>query len=434
MTKAADGTASASSAPRSPVISSPGVQVIWKAVFARVRWYLEQVIQQFSIHDCLSRAGTLTYTTLFAIVPTMTVTYVVLSLFPEFATVGEQIQNYVFRNFVPGSGEVVYEKLTEFSANTHNLTWLSFAFLFVTSFMMLVTMETTFNQIWQVPQARRGVHRILIYWTVLTLTPTLIVGGVLISVYVQALPILLELNDFGLGSMLLAELPKLLSVVVFTVLYYAVPNYDVPFRHAFVGGIITTIGFHFTMWAFAQLLPTLAFSVIYGAFAAVPVFLVWIYIVWVLVLSGVVIVRTLSLDREREPTPEPLIVKAARLLKFLQERHDLGEGASASELADAVRLNTKEHECIYSALNELKLIQTGADERLFLGRSLTSLSLWDLYHAFPEGIELERLRAVEDLPGVVEPIRAIVQFGSNEMSIDLSTALASQSLSQKPRR
>ena len=419
MTKAADGTA--------PTPSSPASTVIWKALITRVRWYLKQVVQQFRIHDCLASAGTLTYTTLFAIVPTMTVTYVVLSLFPEFAAVGEQIQTYVFRNFVPGSGEVVYEKLTEFSTNTRNLTWLSFAFLFVTAFMMLVTMEKTFNRIWQVPQARRGVHRILTYWTVLTLTPTLIVGGVLISVYVRALPILLELNDFGLGSVLLAELPKLLSVAVFTVLYYAVPNYDVPLRHAFIGGLITTIGFQLTMWMFASLLPTLSFSVIYGAFAAIPVFLVWIYIVWVLVLSGVVIVRTLSLDRDREPTPEPLIVKAARLLRLLQERHDLGEGASASELAHLVRLNTREHERIYSALNELKLIQTGADERWFLGRSLTSLSLWDLYHAFPEGIELERLRAVEDLPGVVEPIRAIVQFGSNEMSIDLAAALSSHS-------
>lgn len=414
MTKAADGTV-----PASPVI--------WKAWLGRVRWYLEQLVQQFRIHDCLSRAGTLTYTTLFAIVPMMTVTYVVLSLFPEFALVGEQIQTYVFRNFVPGSGEAVYEKLMEFSANTRNLTWLSFAFLFVTAFMMLVTMEQTFNQIWQVPQARRGVHRILTYWTVLTLTPTLIVAGVLITVYVRALPILLELNDFGLGSVLLAELPKLLSLAVFTVLYYAVPNYDVPFRHAFIGGIIMTIGFHFMMWLFTQLLPTFSFSVIYGAFAAIPVFLVWIYIVWLLVLSGVVIVRTLSLDQEREPTPEPLIIKAARLLKLLQARHELGEGASASELADLVPLSSKEHERIYAVLNELKLTQTGADERWFLGRSLASLSLLDLYHAFPEGIELERLAAVEDLPGVVEPIRAIVQFGSNEMSIDLAAALASHS-------
>ena len=414
MTKAADGTV-------------PTRQVVWKAFLAPVRWYLVQVIQQFRIHDCLAAAGTLTYTTLFAIVPTMTVTVVVLSLFPEFASIGEQIQTYIFRNFVPGSGDVVYEKLAEFSANTRNLTWLSFAFLVVTAFMMLVTMETTFNRIWQVPQARRGVHRILTYWTVLTLTPMLIVGGVLISVYVRALPILLEINDFGLGSMLLAELPKLLSVLVFTMLYYAVPNYDVPLKHAFIGGVITTIGFQFTMWIFANLLPTLSFSVIYGAFAAIPVFLIWIYMVWVLVLSGLVIVRTLSLDREHEPTPEPMIVKAARLLRLLQERHDLGEGASASELADVVRLNSKEHERIYSALKELKLIQTGADERWFLGRSLTSLSLWDLYHAFPEEIELERLRGVDDMPGVVEPIRAIVQFGSNEMSIDLASALASHS-------
>ncbi len=413
MIKAADGTV-------------PALLAMWKVWLVRVRWYLVQVVQQFGVHDCLARAGTLTYTTLFAIVPTMTVTYVVLSLFPEFATVGEQIQNYIFRNFVPGSGELVYEKLMEFSANTRNLTWLSFGFLFVTAFMMLVTMETTFNRIWQVPQARRGVHRILTYWTVLTLTPTLIVGGVLISVYVRALPVLLELNDFGLGSVLLAELPKLLSVAVFTVLYYAVPNYDVPFRHAFIGGIITTIGFQLTMWVFGALLPTFSFSVIYGAFAAIPVFLVWIYLVWVLVLSGVVIVRTLSLDPERESTPEPLIVKAARLLRLLQARHDKGEGASASELADAVHLNALEHERIYSALHELKLIQTGADERWFLGRSLASLTLWDLYHAFPEGIELEKLSGVEDLPGVVEPIRAIVQFGSNAMSVNLAAALASQ--------
>ena len=397
---------------------------MWKALVGRTRWYLGQVVLQFRNHDCLARAGTLTYTTLFAIVPMMTVTYVVLSFFPEFATVGEQIQTYVFRNFVPGSGELVYEKLAEFSDNTRNLTWLSFAFLFVTAYLMLVTMEKTFNSIWQVPQARRGVHRILTYWTVLTLTPTFIVAAVLISVYVRALPVVLELNDFGLGQLILAELPKLLSAVVFTVLYYAVPNYDVPLRHAFIGGTITMVGFQLTMWIFGQLLPTLSFSVIYGAFAAIPVFLVWIYIVWVLILSGLVLVRTLSLDRERAPTPEPLVVKAARLLRLLKTCHERGEGATASELADAVQLNTAEHARIYSVLKQLKLIQTGADERVFLGRSLTSLSLWDLYHAFPEGIELERLANVEDLPGIVEPIRAIVQFGSNEMTVDLAAALA----------
>ncbi|MCP5184535.1 MAG: YihY/virulence factor BrkB family protein [Pseudomonadales bacterium] len=98
-------------------------------------------MQQFIEHDCLARAGTLTYTTLFAIVPMMTVTYVVLSLFPEFSGVGQQIQTYLFQNFVPGSSALLYDKLAEFSDNSRNLTWISFGFLFVTAFMTLVTVE-----------------------------------------------------------------------------------------------------------------------------------------------------------------------------------------------------------------------------------------------------------------------------------------------------
>lgn len=392
----------------------------------KIRWYFEQVVRHFRMHDCLSRAGALTYTTLFGLVPTMTVTYVVLSLFPEFDDVGRQIQVYVFNNFMPDSGQIVYEKMSEFAANSRNLTWISFAFLFVTAFMMLVTMETTFNRIWQVPDARKGMHRLLTYWAVLTLAPALIAGGLLISVYVRALPVVSNFNDLGLGQMLLAELPKLLSLGAFTVIYYAVPNYSVPFRHALIGGIVSMLAFQGLMWLFGQIAPTLSFNVIYGAFAAVPMFLTWVYIVWVIVLSGTIIVRCMSLRREREPTPEPLIVKAARILRILRDRHAQGEGVTGSELARATSLNTTEHERIYSVLKSMKLIQTGADERWFLGRSLASLSLWDLYRAFPEGIDPERLEGIDDLPGVVEPIRAIFRFGSNEMTVDLDHALQTQ--------
>ncbi len=375
------------------------------------------------MHNCLTQAAALTYTTLFALVPTMTVTYVVLSLFPEFDGVGQQIRQYVFQNFMPGSGVIIYEKMTEFAANSRNLTWISFAFLFVTAFLMLVSMESTFNRIWQVPGARRGMHRLLTYWAVLTLAPALIAAGLLISVYVRALPVVSSFNDLGLGQVLLTELPKLLSLAVFTVIFYAVPNYSMPFRHALVGGFVSMLAFQLLMWIFGQIAPTLSFNVIYGAFAAVPVFLTWIYIVWVIVLSGAIIVRCMSLRREREPTPEPLVVKAARILLILRDRHALGEGVSGVELARAASLNTTEHEKIYTVLKSLKLIQTGLDNRWFLGRSLASLSLWDLYRAFPEGIEPEQLKDIHDLPGVVEPIRSIFQFGSNEMTVDLDRAL-----------
>jgi len=391
----------------------------------KIRWYCEQVVRHFRMHDCLTQAAALTYMTLFALVPMMTATYVVLSLFPEFDGVGQQIQRYVFDNFMPSSGQLVYEKMTEFSANSRNLTWISFGFLFVTAFLMLVTMESTFIRIWQVPGARRGMHRLLTYGAVLTLAPALVAAGLLISIYVRALLAVSSFNDLGLGQAALTELPKLLCLAAFTVIYYAVPNHSVPFRHALLGGIASMLAFQGLMWVFGQIAPTLSFNVIYGAFAAVPVLLTWIYIVWVIVLSGTIIVRYMSLRREKEPTSEPLIVKAARILRMLRERHLQGEGATAMELTRAASLNTTEHERIYAVLKSLKLIQTGADQRWFLGRSLHSLSLWDLYCAFPEGIDPERLRDIEDMPGVVEPVRSIFLFGSNEMTVNREQALES---------
>ncbi|MCP5184536.1 MAG: YihY/virulence factor BrkB family protein [Pseudomonadales bacterium] len=117
-------------------------------------------------------------------------------------------------------------------------------------------------------------------------------------------------------------------MAAFTVLYYAVPNYDVPFRHALLGGVLTMLVFQVLLWAFGEVAPSLSFNVIYGAFAAIPAFLSWIYLVWVLVLCGVVFVRTLSLRRDREPTPEPLVVKAARILRLLQQRHVQGRASA----------------------------------------------------------------------------------------------------------
>ena len=108
-------------------------------------WYFRQVGAQFLVHDCLSRAGELTYTTLFAVVPMMTVAYAMFSLLPEFEALGERIQQFIFNNFVPDSSAVVQERLVEFSERARQLTAVGFVVLFVTAFLMLVTIEKTFN-------------------------------------------------------------------------------------------------------------------------------------------------------------------------------------------------------------------------------------------------------------------------------------------------
>ena len=396
-----------------------------RRALGEARWYLQQMGQQFIGHDCLASAGTLTYTSSLAVVPLMTVGFAIFSILPDFAEHQKQIADYVFANFLPSSSAALQSELQGFSDNAGNLTSISFMFLFVTAFMMLVTIEKSFNKIWQVPEPRGGLQRFLVYWAVLSLGPALIAGGMLISLYFKALPFISELDTLGIGQILLSELPKLLSVTGFTVLYFAVPNCSVPFRHAFAGGVLTMIAFEMAKWGLEQLASNLAFNVIYGSFAAVPIFLLWLYLVWIIVLAGVVFVRSLSLQRDRAPTPEPLLLKGARLLKVLGVAHQEGHGLTDAEIHAEVTLNRAEHQRLFDALREMRLLQMGEGERWVLGRSLKSLTLWDLYQHLPDDLNVERLDAVKDLPEVVAPIRAMTQFGSNEMSVTLDQLLGS---------
>src|SRR4249920_4143878 len=137
-------------------------------VVVEFRWFVRQIVAQFGAHGLLDSAASLTYTTLFAVVPLMTVSYTILSMFPDFSMMGQQIQAFVFQNFVPASSAVIQERLEDFSRQARELTIAGFAFLLVTAFMMLVTMEKAFNEIWQVAEPRRGMQRFFVYWAVLT--------------------------------------------------------------------------------------------------------------------------------------------------------------------------------------------------------------------------------------------------------------------------
>ena len=135
-----------------------------------LRWYVEQLIRQFLEFDCPSRAGALTYTTLFAVVPMMTVAYAMLSILPAYDGVAERVENFVFQNFVPTSSELVREYLSDFSQRARGLSIIGFAFLFITTFLLLVTIEGTFNTIWEVAEPRTGMQRLLVYWGVMSLS------------------------------------------------------------------------------------------------------------------------------------------------------------------------------------------------------------------------------------------------------------------------
>jgi len=342
------------------------------------------------------------------------------SVLPEFDGVGDLIRGYIFENFVPASSTVVQEKLVEFSERARKLTGVGFVVLFVTAFMMLVNIEKTFNTIWGVAEPRRGLQRFLVYWGVLSLGPPCIAAGMFISLYLVSLPLVSDLDTYGIGTVLLGYLPAILTTAAFTVLYYAVPNCKVLLRHALAGGLLAMAAFKLAQKLFALVVSNSNIEPIYGTFAAVPLFLIWLYLVWVLILGGAIFVRTLSMKRDDEVVnAEPLLVKCSRILQLLYDAHMDGRGVSEFDIGQQVRLNRTERDTIFNALQNLKLLSQSEDERWLLGRNLKALTLWDLYQQLPEGLDYRRLDLVKDMDNVVEPLKSLMQFGSNQMSVSL---------------
>ncbi|HSC83294.1 MAG TPA: virulence factor BrkB family protein [Pseudomonas sp.] len=283
------------------------------------------VFQRFLADRAMHSAAALTYTTLFAVVPMMTVTFAMLSAIPVFQGMGEQIQAFIFHNFVPSSGETVQEYLQAFSTQARHLTWAGVVLLAVTAFMMLVTIEKAFNAIWRVRQPRRGVSSFLLYWAILSLGPLLLGVGFAVSTYVASLSLLSGPDALIGAKTLLSFAPLLSSVAAFTLIYATVPNARVPVRHALIGAFFTAVLFEIAKALFAQyvrLFP--GYQLIYGAFATVPLFLLWVYLSWLIVLFGAELVCNLSSSRHWRRRALPRLLVLLGVLGVFHERQRLG--------------------------------------------------------------------------------------------------------------
>lgn len=256
---------------------------------------LIRLVKQFLANGGIINASALTYTTLFAVVPLMTVSYAVLAMIPSFQGVGQEIQHWVFSNFVPATGEVVQNYLADFTSQARRLTAVGAIFLFVTSVMMMKNIEAAFNRIWRVKESRKGMSSFLLYWAVLSLGPILIGVGLLLSSYIASISIVSDAAEVLGRGRILSLLPVLLSIAAFTLLYAAVPNCRVPFKNAFIGAIVVAILFEIAKRGFAFFaIQFPSYELIYGAFAAVPLFLAWIFITWIIILLGAELTRMLT--------------------------------------------------------------------------------------------------------------------------------------------
>ncbi|TMH04363.1 MAG: YihY family inner membrane protein [Betaproteobacteria bacterium] len=236
-------------------------------------------------------ASSLTFTTLIALVPLVTVMLAVFTAFPMFSTFQVALQKYFLQSLVPDTiAKPVLGALTQFATKANRLGTVGLVLLVLTALALILTIDRTLNAIWRVRKPRPIAQRVLVYWAAVTLGPLLL--GVSLSItsyaisasqgFVGAMP--------GGVSLLLGSLEFALLAAAMSGLFHYVPNTYVRWRDALAGGLFVAIGFELAKRGFAWYIASVpTYSTVYGAFATVPIFLIWIYLGWVIVLLGAVI-------------------------------------------------------------------------------------------------------------------------------------------------
>jgi membrane protein len=274
------------------------------------------VLRRFDRDRCSRVAGALAFTTVLAVVPLTAVGFAVLSIFPVFESWMATVQQFIYGNFVPAASDVVSRYLQQFAANAGKLTAMGAVFLFVTAVMLISTIEQAFNDIWHVRRKRKLGRRIAAYWAVITLGPLLMGLSLSITSYVSSLPLFSQQPVLsGARQLVLKTAPIFFEWVTFVLLYTVVPNCVVRIRHAIAGAVVATVLFEVAKLTFGWFVTSFTnYRAVYGAVAAMPVFLIWIYLSWVVTLLGAEVAAALPQWIRRQMTKQARVgTESARM-------------------------------------------------------------------------------------------------------------------------
>lgn len=340
-------------------------------------------------------AGSLTFTTMLAIVPLATVAFALFTAFPIFATFQASLQAFLAQHLMPDQiNSQIFRYLNQFASKAKGLTTVGMIVLFVTSVMTMMTVESAFNLIWRVPKPRPFAQRVLVYWAIITLGPLLI--GVSLSItshiFTHTSPWTGEyvspLIEWALSG---AALP--LTVLAFTMLYVYLPNCNVQWRDAAVGGLCAAVAFELAKRGFGYYVRSIpTYTAVYGAFASVPMFLLWVYLSWFITLAGATTASALPAIRagqfHRRAYPGGDLLDALEMLARLNEARESGKpGYTVMELAQAVRCDLGTAERIVAKLSRCDWISRLHEEAVAVPRyallaNLAKLTVAHLFEVF----------------------------------------------------
>ena len=305
-------------------------------------------------------AGSLTFTTLIALVPLVTVMLAVFTAFPLFAGFEVALEKYFLHNLVPdGIAKPVLLALTQFAGNARGMGTLGLVLLVVTALALVLTIDRTLNAIWRVRQPRPLGQRVLVYWAALTLGPLALgMSLTLTSLAVSASRGLVSALPGGV-ALVLEMMQFMLLAAAAAGLFHYVPNTLVRWRHAWAGGLFVAIAFELVKKLLGWYLDSVpTYSAVYGAFAFVPIMLLWVYLVWVVVLLGAVVAAyapSLQLQVISRPAvPGWRFELAMAVLSQLDRvRHSAPHGLSQAALSERLRADPLQLEPVLELLQQI---------------------------------------------------------------------------------
>ena len=358
--------------------------------------FVRAALARFREERGLIIAASLSYTSLLALVPLIAISLSILSAFPAFENVEDRLIEQALGYVAPHAGVEVQTYLDRFVSNTSNLTALGIVWLAVTAIMLLSTIEAAFNAIWRVDSPRPLMMRLVAYWTTLTLGPLLLGAGLSLSTVIFAAG---NFSGLGLGSGVESGLafggvvrviPLIFATVGLTVFYLALPHRRIEWRHALLGGLIAALLFEGLKALFVLYLSRVGtFQSVYGSLSALPVFLIWMYLGWAVVLFGAAIAAArpewlaarASEEHSGPLTPARYLLRALQVIDLL---HTTGRAGSTADNDMLLAAASGDGDALATVMMRLHsagyIARTDADTAVLI-RDLDDISLHDLYQS-----------------------------------------------------
>ncbi len=316
-------------------------------------------------------ASSLTFTTTIAMVPFFTVALALFTVFPMFAKMQGRLQRWLIESLIPENiARQVLGYLNQFTSKAGGLGIAGLAVLLVTAIALILTIDKTLNNIWRVRSPRPLAQRVLIYWAAITLGPLVLAASLSTSSYVFAASrdVVGDGGGGGVLKLLFDTFEFALLAAGMASLYHYVPNTSVKWAHAWAGGFFVAAAIEIAKRVLAyyiSLVPT--YSVLYGAFATVPILLVWIYVAWVIVLLGAVIAAYLpsllaGVARRGGTAGWPFQLAIEVLQQLNQARATPVRGLGAGDLVQRMRVDTLQLLPVLETLVALDWIAPLAEE------------------------------------------------------------------------